>query len=607
MSFAQPWLLSLLVVVVLAVVVWLRGIRSVRGALRGLSRGAAARPPYLAGALVALAAAAAIVAAAQPRWGTQETLIPRKGAQVIFVLDVSRSMAVHDVAPDRMAAAKQALIATVGRLGGDRVGVVIFAGDARTRFPLTSDLEAAVQIIASIEPGPVLVDGGTSASSGLDIAINGFDGTEAGRLMVLITDGDDLGADPAGVAQRIRDSGIELIVAGAGTPEGGPIPVFEAGAKGEAPKKDAQGNILISKLNEPFLRALAVAAGGRYAGSDLRSLPGIVEGRLTTLNRARFDRQAFTFPVERYQWFAGAALTLVALALLVEHRRGRRLAQVAGLACLVVILGGCQTRAFDLNEQGREALAAGDAASAIALFREAQAQQPDDAEISLNLAAALHEAGRYEEAAQAARRALNAREATQRGKAFASLGHHRFALEDLRGSLDAFRQALIENPRDDASRHDYEVVLRILFPPPPPEPDEGAPGGDPSATPEPGGTPEPGAPGGTPEPGQTPGSGNGEPGQGTPEAGQTPGAGGAQPGAGQGPGQGSGEPNRPQSPDQAEDQIAALDRQIATLLEESGDEPTAEEAFAILKLLEERARIAALRDSFGGASNPNDR
>ena len=156
MTFAQPWFLLALVVLPFAIGFAVWGQRRGALALASITRGAPPGPNYAVLGLLGFAAFAGVLAAARPQWGEREATIPRTGAEVVFVLDVSRSMAAKDVAPDRIEAAKAAIVTTLRRLGGDRVGLVIFAGDARLRFPLTTDFAAATQLVESIETGPQL-------------------------------------------------------------------------------------------------------------------------------------------------------------------------------------------------------------------------------------------------------------------------------------------------------------------------------------------------------------------------------------------------------------------------------------------------------------------
>ncbi|WP_322819377.1 VWA domain-containing protein, partial [Tepidiforma sp.] len=510
-SFAHPWLLPFLVLPAAAFLAWTIGRVRGRHAARRLSRRIPPGPSVAAAFCYTLAAALAIVAAAQPRWGTRVSQVPRTGADLVIVMDISRSMDVPDVPPSRLAAAKNAAISSLQRLAGDRVGLVIFAGSARIRFPLTTDTAAAARVIAGLETGVVLVEGGTDVARGLQLALDLLtDDTAAGRLVLLLTDGENLGGDVASVAERYRQSSVELLVAGVGTPEGGTVPAIDPITGRVSPRLGADGRPILSRLDEPYLRALAAASGGRYLGTDLALVPGVVEGRVRALERARLDERTTTLPIERYPLFATAALAALVAGAAWERLRPRGHPALVA-AALALLLVGCASPAYQANERGRQALARGDTAAAIDAFLQAQVQRPQDPIITLNLAAAYHAAGRYEEAIRAARRALESNDPAIRARAFASIGHHQFEAGRLPEALSAFRDALIIDPTDDASRHDFEVILRLLEPTETP-----APSPTPSPTPSPGtGSPQP-APGQTPSPGATPG-----PGQGTPQPGQS--------------------------------------------------------------------------------------
>ncbi len=597
LSFAHPWLLFLLVLPAAAAAAWAAGIIRGRRAARRLSRVLPGMPSVFAAACYTAAASLAITAAAQPRWGTRVSLVPRTGTDLVIVMDISRSMDVPDVAPSRLAAAKEAALRSIDRLAGDRVGLVVFAGSARIRFPLTTDTAAAARVIEGLETGVVLVEGGTDIAQGLELALELLTSDDsAGRLILLLSDGDNLGGDTAAVAQAIRASGVELLVAGAGTPGGGIVPAVDPLTGRTGPRLDAAGQPITSRLDESFLRALAVAAGGRYLGSDLDLVPGVVESRVRALERARFDERATTLPIERFQWFGGAALALLLLGTAWERVRPRRPALLIPAVLAALLLGGCATAAYEANERGRQALAAGDAEAAIEAFLEAQVERPNDPNVTLNLAAAYHAAGRYDDAIRAARRALESNDPGIRRRAFASIGHHQFEAGRLPDALSAFRDALIIDPADDASRHDFEVVLRLLYPP------TATPAASPSPTPQPGASPSPGtSPGPGPQDDATPAPGAGTPAPG--QGGQTPAPGTSAPGtpgaAGTPvPGQG-GQPGP--SIAQLNRQIDAIDRQVQQLLLEAGEQPTPAQALRILQLLTERSRLAQLRDALAGS------
>ncbi len=564
-GFGRPlWLILAPLALALIPVALALAERSVRRA-RALTR----RPPEprrAATVALALAVALAAVAAAQPRWGERAVAIPSGGAQLVAVLDVSRSMGAADVAPSRLAAARTAIADAFRGLSGDRAALVVFAGDARVRFPLTRDLAAAAIVVESAGGGALLLERGTSAAAGLDLARGLFDAEDerAGRLVLLVSDGDDLAGDAVASAAALADAGVALLVAGAGTPAGGVVPVFDPVSGERSVLTDAGGAPVVSRLGEARLQAIAEAAGGRYLGTDLAGAPGAVRARLAALEGGERGVASVSLPVERFQWFAAAALALALLGTAIEWRAlPRWRSGMAFAAALAVALSAaaCATAAHDLNERAREALAAGDVDAAVELLYEARAEEPANGRIALNLAAALHRAERHEEGARVARIAAADRDAAIAAVGHASLGRHLFALDALEASLAAFGEALLLAPEDDVARRDYEVVYRLLqaAPPSPPEP--------------------------------VPAEGEGEPPDGDlPDPGESQPGAGADAASGGGGDAGGGEGLAPAA---LEARLAALDARVAELRAEAGETLSAEEALAILDLLAERARLAA--------------
>lgn len=561
LSFGRPlWLLLVPCALVLLPLAWVIANRAFAAAT-ALTR-EPPRPRRVATVVLVLAVVLATLAAAQPRWGERSATVQTGGAQLVAVLDVSRSMGATDVAPSRLAAARTALAETFARLRGDRVALVVFAGDARLRFPLTRDLQAAATVVETIEGGTLLLERGTSAASGLDVARELFDEeTSGGRLVLLVSDGESLGGDPSTSAAALAAEGIDVLVAGVGTPSGGPVPIRHPVSREMEPLMNDDGEPVITRLDEAGLRAIAQAGDGRYLGADLAALPGAVRAHVAGLDQATYGATMISLPIERFHWFAVAALVLVLLGTAVEWRAFARWRSAPALAVVVglaVALSACATAAYNLNERALEALDEGDLDTAIELLYEAQAENPRDGRIALNLAVVLDQAGRYEEAVNAARRALNDRDAGIATAAYSSLGHHLFALGELEEALEAFTEGLLLAPEDDVLRRDFEVVWRLLHPPPPPE-QQTAP-----APPE----------------GE---SGDGEQ---PPETQPAPGPDGAPANGGEGGEQAL-------SPEALEEQLAAIDADVARLREEAGEVLSAREALAILELLEERSRLSA--------------
>lgn len=327
MSFGQPLLLLLLIALLPVVAAWIWLGLWRRAAARRLAGTSARRisrwrrPVKMALVLCGLALVA--VAAAGPRRGERRVLLPRQGADVIIGLDVSASMLATDVAPNRFDQAKLMLNNLLDRLQGDRVGLVVFAGNAGLRFPLTTDIEVAKDLINS----SAIKEGGLSAGTGIGDAIRlavstypeGEEGARS-KVLVLVTDGEDIAGGPEDAVRQARDRGIIVHTVGIGTQEGGAI-VLPTPARGGG----GAGNTTpaTSRRDEGLLRLLADTGRGRYFDAATGDVAAGVADAIGRLERTNFESQEGTIPIERFQPFVIAALALLALDLLIGESAGR--------------------------------------------------------------------------------------------------------------------------------------------------------------------------------------------------------------------------------------------------------------------------------------------
>lgn len=208
--------------------------------------------------------ALAAAAFARPQWGFRWEEVRARSADWMVVLDVSNSMRAPDFRPSRFQQAQWALRDLVRRLGGDRIGLVVFAGDAFLHCPLTSDYGAFLMMLDEAHPG-IIPRGGTAIARGLDLALEKLERTE-GAVVVLITDGEDHEGDARAMARRMAGRGVKLHTIGVGTPEGDLVP----GSDGAGFLKDREDRVVKSRLNEDLLADLARLTGGRYT----RAAPG---------------------------------------------------------------------------------------------------------------------------------------------------------------------------------------------------------------------------------------------------------------------------------------------------------------------------------------------
>jgi Ca-activated chloride channel family protein len=333
MRFAEPAILwALFAVPLLALLFAYTGLRRRRalGAFAGSEahvvrfRGEVSTNRRAAKSIAVLVAvAAAIVAAARPQWGQGTETINRKGIDLALVLDTSKSMAAADVAPSRLARGVRAASSLLDRLEGDRIALVTFAGKSAVSCPLTLDHEAVRLFLDAVDVEAVSVPG-TALAAAIETGVRALgpsttEGTEAkGRALIVISDGEDHEGGVEGAILAAKRAGVVVYGIGCGTDQGAPIPQGESGAY----KKDAQGKLVTTRLDERPLRSLAVETGGKYyraTGAEgeveeiAKALEAMDASGSKTVLRTRW--------VERFQIPLAIALFALILETLISDRR----------------------------------------------------------------------------------------------------------------------------------------------------------------------------------------------------------------------------------------------------------------------------------------------
>lgn len=274
--------------------------------------------------LLILATAFLIVGLAGPQWGARAVMLQRRGLDIVVALDVSRSMLVADVKPNRLERAKREVSAMLDRLSGDRIGLVVFAGDAFVQCPLTLDAGAARMLLdaTGINSGG---RPGTAVSKAIEAATKMYDENEKQfKVLILVTDGEGTEGDALAAAQEAAKQGIRIYTMGVGTPQGEPIPDFDDRGNQIGFKKDEKGQIVLSKLDEVTLQKVALATEGRYfrAGPSQMEL-GALFDELATLEKKEMEGRLFTEFEQRFHYFLLPAFLLLALEMALPSR-GRR-------------------------------------------------------------------------------------------------------------------------------------------------------------------------------------------------------------------------------------------------------------------------------------------
>lgn len=275
--------------------------------------------------LFSTAFALLVLAAARPQLGSKLREQKSRGIEMMLVVDVSNSMLAEDFEPNRLERTKYAIGKLFDGVHQDRVGLVVFAGEPKVQLPITSDYRMAKAFARRIDPSLVSVQG-TAVGKALEQALLSFSGdTEQthGRVIILITDGENHDDDALAVAQRAKEAGVRIFTIGIGTPEGAPIRI-----DGEF-IKDEKGDMVVSKLNERMLAEIAEITDGAYVRSSKQSigLDEIVK-RIDEMEQAELSTVQFEEFNEQYQYLLAAALVLLVVELLLLDRRNPLLAHL---------------------------------------------------------------------------------------------------------------------------------------------------------------------------------------------------------------------------------------------------------------------------------------
>ncbi len=273
--------------------------------------------------LMAFAFLLVIFMLARPQFGSRIDTEQRQGIELIVALDISNSMLATDIAPSRLERAKQLVTKLMDEMPDDRIGLIVFAGDAYTQIPITSDFVSVKMFMPTINPSLAPVQG-TAVGAAIDMAARSFGQTEhsesVGRSILVITDGENHEDDAIASAKTAAKEGIEINVIGMGGEAGAPIPV--AGSTDF--KRDKSGNVVISKLNAAMCEQVAKAGGGIFVQADnSNNALKTINSQLDKLTKGKSEVKKFAEYSEQFQWLAGLMLLVLVYELFLMERKNR--------------------------------------------------------------------------------------------------------------------------------------------------------------------------------------------------------------------------------------------------------------------------------------------
>ena len=263
--------------------------------------------------ILSLGIAFLVLALVNPKMGSKLKTVKREGVDIVFALDVSRSMLAEDIAPNRLEKAKQVISKIIDNLGSDRVGVIIYAGNSYPLLPITTDHAAANMFLQNASPDLVSSQG-TAINEALELAKTYYNNDEqTNRFLVIISDGEDHQEETKQMAQNLSNYGVKVYTIGVGTEKGGPIPLRESGDL-VGYKKDRKGETVITKRNAEVLQNIADIANGKYIDGNITENPvKEISSIMANAQKSEFETKQFSDYKDQFQWFLGIGVFFLLL------------------------------------------------------------------------------------------------------------------------------------------------------------------------------------------------------------------------------------------------------------------------------------------------------
>lgn len=412
--------------------------------------------------LVAVSAGLLVITMANLRSPAGTEKVSRNGIDVMIALDVSKSMLAQDIKPTRLDRARQVLSKLVDRLSNDRIGIVVFAGKAYLQMPLTADHSAAKMYLAAASPESVPAQG-TVIGDALKMCYSSFNTKEKKyKAIVLVSDGEDHDENAVKLARQMSEEGVIIYTIGIGSQEG--IQLVEE-TTGQ-PKTDAQGNVVISKLNEEELKEIAQNANGQYM--FFRNTDAVVD--MLTNQLAGMDQRNVTDDslVNYKSWFQYLLLAVLALLLIEsfisENRRIKIRSLKPVITLLILFIGlkaGAQTNDDNENiKKGNDLYRKGEFEKASEKYKTAADKNPENPTASFNNGNALYKSGKKEESLEAYEHSIkNFKTAAEKSNAYYNKGVVLQNNKRLEECIEAYKNALKLDPTNEDARQNLQKAL----------------------------------------------------------------------------------------------------------------------------------------------------
>lgn len=413
-----------------------------------------------------------VLALVRPQWDSETQDIKRSGLDIALCIDASKSMDAADITPSRLQRAKDQITSFIDEQQGDRVALIPFAGIAFVQCPLTDDYEAAKMLLGSLNTSSIPV-WGTDIGKALNVAGTVFDKNTKTKVVILISDGEDLSDSAVKEARSLAQKGIIVYTMGVGTPEGAMIKLSPDDALEGRDQEE-----IISKLDSKTLEKIASVTGGEFFMiTPTQDEIQTILKHISSLEKSRLSSHRMSMYKEQYHLFAIAALLLLLVEALLSIRmnksngnKGSNPAMVLGLMLFFILLPGIGLHALTMpwskamtNSSGNSAYKKQDYQKAEQIFGKNAVNHPKDNVLQYNHGNALYRLQKDKEATAAWQKALNSNDPKLKSKALYNLGNQQFQAKQYKEAMRSYQEAVLADEQNAAAKANYDLAKRMLL------------------------------------------------------------------------------------------------------------------------------------------------
>ena len=406
-----------------------------------------------------------VLALVNPKLGSKVETVPAKGVEIVFAIDVSKSMLCADIQPNRLEKAKQIMTQIINSIGSDRIGIVAYAGSAYPILPMTTDYELAKMFTQSINTD-IISSQGTAIESAIQTSVDFFDNPTSGKAIILLSDGEDHENTSFDVSKLTKEKNVKIITVGIGTSNGGTIEfVDELGF--QQVKKDKNGQVVVTKLNEEVLQKIASETNGTYCNdTQISKVVATIKSALTSVKQQEFKAQQLAQKQSQFQWFLGIAFLLLLLDFFMTNTNLKMKNWFQNKRMnLVFILFFVTATAFSQEKKTENFQQKEKQLRTIIAKEKTQEQQAE-----YNLGNTIYKHKKYGEAITNYKNATQtAKNNLQKHKAFHNLGNAYMQDKNYKLAVASYKNALKANSRDEKTRYNLALAKKLLkkYPPKP--------------------------------------------------------------------------------------------------------------------------------------------